>query len=264
MERKVEWFSQDLLSRLLNYAGFLLIFFVCITFVSIATVRSCSGSEISPNKNQKEIKFISVPKVPDGKNLVVSNEILIDLQNSVDSINLNIKKLNEIKSEIAIIEERNKDDMKFYLTILGAVFAIVGFFGFKSINDTRDSSIKLATDEARIAAKGIATAEAKDAIKIEHQTWTDNLSLIQNSLAVVNGNYESLASLFGTIGDLQTEITDLKIRFNALEGRDGDLLNPNVPAEHPITPNEPDKGIQDLPNEDNADQSEDEDKFADK
>jgi len=135
-----------------------------------------------------------------------------ELKVKTDSLNYNIKKFEDIKIEIEQIEERNKDDMKFYLTILGSIIAVVGFFGFKSINDTRESSIKFATDEAKLTAKGIATAEAKDAIKVEHQEWTTKISTIEK-------NYDDLKTLLAPIGDLETLITNLKIRIDTLENK---------------------------------------------
>ncbi|MFY0482495.1 hypothetical protein ACI6PS_07800 [Flavobacterium sp. PLA-1-15] len=262
-EKKNTWLSQDFLSRLLNYSGFVIIFTVILCFIIIASCKSCSSpKESHPGVDIKKIQFVAVPKLAPGKSVLVSENLFKELQVTTDSINKNIKKFEEIKQEIVAIEELNKDDMKFYLTVLGSIIAIVGFFGFKSIHDTRESSIKFATDEAKLTAKGIAMAEAKDAIKIEHQEWTTKID-------TVTKNYDDIKTLLSTISDLETEITNLKIRVNDLEGEDDVAMdNEIVNDESTSNSGAEDLSISNSPeNEDPDNNSEDidpEDKFADK
>ncbi|SHH17307.1 hypothetical protein [Flavobacterium johnsoniae] len=262
-KKENSWFSQDLLSRLLNYSAFVIIFTVVICFIILTSLKSCSSSEYKATEKIKEIKFVNVPKIEKGQQIVITGQLLKELKSSVDSLNYNIRKFEDIKSEIVKIEERNKDDMKFYLTILGSIIAVVGFFGFKSINDTRESSIKIATDEAKLTAKGIATAEAKDAIKIEHQDWSTKISTIEK-------NYDDLKTLLAPIGDLETKVTILKIRIDTLENNSPDKeINESVMLEGDKTVDDQSKVEEisikdDIDSDENSDDLDSEDKFADK
>ncbi len=252
-EKKFTWFSQDFLSRLLNYAAFIIIFGVTICFIVIASWKSCKSSKVMhANSEIKRIEFVAIPKLESNKSVIVSAELFKELKATTDSINKNIKKFEEIKSEVVAIEERNKDDMKFYLTVLGSIIAIVGFFGFKSINDTRESSIKFATDEAKSVAKTIATEEAKDAIKIQHQDWT-------NSIAELKKNYDDILISLGPIGEMQTDLVGLRIKIERLEklpdpadATDETTEEKNTPAEETKTP-DPETGIKDIDTEDKFD-----------
>jgi hypothetical protein len=255
-KKRFSWLTQDLLSVILNYSGFVIIFTVTICFIVIATMKSCSSpKELHPGSDIKKIQFVAVPKLKHGKSIVVSAELFKELQVTTDSINKSIKKFEEIKSEVVAIEERNKDDMKFYLTILGSIIAVVGFFGFKSINDTRESSIKFATDEAKLIAKKIAEEEAKDAIKVQHQDWTQ-------SLATLTKNYEDILISLEPIGVIQTDLTKLHIRLKRVEGESTDesvtvetsdvIINDESIASEPVVPKAPDPeiGIKDIDTED--------------
>lgn len=252
-EKKNIWLSQDFLSRLLNYSGFIIIFTVTLCFIIIASWKSCSSSkELHPSVDIKEIKFVAVPKLEPDKYIIVSEQLFKELQITTDSINKNIKKFEEIKREVVAIQESNKDDMKFYLTVLGSIIAIVGFFGFKSINDTRESSIKFATDEAKSVAKMIATEEAKDAIKIQHQDWT-------NGLTELKKNYEDILTSLEPIGEMQTDLVNLRIKIERLQGLSkgntseklDDVNEDNSPKDDDVAKiPDPETGIKDIDTED--------------
>ena len=72
-------------------------------------------------------------------------------------------KFKEFEEKIEKIEKKRTEDLKYYGTLLGFVFSIIGFFGFKSIHDTRQSAIERAVTEA----KSEAVKEAREASKNE-------------------------------------------------------------------------------------------------
>jgi len=93
-----------------------------------------------------------------------------DAIDEVKAINENlekrIKELNELESRLNKIEDRNKTDFRLILTLLGSVFAIVGFFGFKSIFDTRQNAVDKAVYEGKKAAEKEAEKTAKETAKL--------------------------------------------------------------------------------------------------
>lgn len=85
---------------------------------------------------------------------------------TLDSITFNKivdVKLKEFEDKIEKAEKKRTEDLKYYGTFLGFIFSIVGFFGFKSIHDTRLAAIEKAVNEA----KNEAIKEAREASKTE-------------------------------------------------------------------------------------------------
>lgn len=103
--------------------------------------------------------------LPDSSIIAVNKKFITDLNFLKDTLNLQIEKLQSLKKDINEGESRNSDLFKLLLALIGTVFAIVGFFGFKSINDAREAALKNAVAEAIKAAeskaKEIADIEAK-------------------------------------------------------------------------------------------------------
>jgi hypothetical protein len=110
---------------------------------------------------------------PQAKDLYPTNNININISEKDKTeisklIKLLNKKNNEIvsiKKDIELKEKKNSDELKYYSTLIGFILSIVGFFGFKSIHDTRQSAIERAVFDAKTTAeskaKEIAELEAK-------------------------------------------------------------------------------------------------------
>lgn len=113
------------------------------------------------------------------KNIVAYNTVYIDtlrgtreIRTLLDSIQIqNIALKDSINSYSQVIQGYNQekadfnDKFKTILSIVGLIFAITGFFGLKSINDTRQNAI----DKAIFDSKEVASAKAKEIADITAQ-----------------------------------------------------------------------------------------------
>lgn len=90
-------------------------------------------------------------------------------------------KLKEFETKIENSQKKRDEDTKFYLTLAGFVLSIVGFFGFKSIHDTRQAAIEKAVFDAKKEAKdeasGVAKKTAEDTVKSEIGELTKNQTI---------------------------------------------------------------------------------------
>lgn len=84
------------------------------------------------------------------------NKLIIELQNKTTEI-------QNLKDSIEIDNKNASEKLKYYITLVGFILTIVGFFGFKSIHDTRQAAIERAVSEA----KNEAIKEAREASKQE-------------------------------------------------------------------------------------------------
>lgn len=92
----------------------------------------------------------------------------INLQNSnIDdqTILVTLKKIQEVEKSIIQKEADFKDDARFLIVVVGSIFAVVGFFGFKSIFDTRQAAVEKAVIEAKESAKTKASEVAEKTAK---------------------------------------------------------------------------------------------------
>jgi hypothetical protein len=123
------------------------------------------------NQNEKattSINFILEEKkiaVKDSTIIAANKEFINHFNNVKDSLNAEILNLRELKKDIEDANSKNSDLFKLVLALIGAVFVIVGFFGFKSIQELRESALKNAVSEAQrtaeTKAKEIAELESK-------------------------------------------------------------------------------------------------------
>jgi hypothetical protein len=131
-------------SNLLNFVA------LCVIVCIMCFFYSAHYSKIEERKvnTEFEIKFVS-----NGSNKI-DNESLNNLLN---------ERLTGFKEQIKDAEKERNESLKYYSTIVGFVLTIVGFFGFKSIHDTRQASIEKAVFDAKKESEKIAKiiAEAK-------------------------------------------------------------------------------------------------------
>jgi|GEM_PF-5161743 len=131
--KKNEIFS-NCFTNYLNAFALVLISIILIIFVFYTI--SFAKKNIEYNKNQ------------------VKHETL-NFKNS-DSLKfesvLNVK-LNAFKEEIKNEEKQRNENMKYYGSLVGFILSIVGFFGFKSIHDTRQSALEIVKNKAEEVAQ---------------------------------------------------------------------------------------------------------------
>lgn len=87
-----------------------------------------------------------------------SKNVNLDSTTLIKDIDL---KFEQLEKKLEKIEQKKADDLKYYGTLLGFILSIVGFFGFKSIHDTRQAAIEKAVFDAKKEAKEEAKEEAK-------------------------------------------------------------------------------------------------------
>lgn len=181
----------------LNWIALIILFAVISVFIYSAfnfinrIVPEKKSSNISVNFKLNEVQL----KTPD-TTLIKANKIFIDsLNNKVEQLKVQIKTLNESKEYIEYIQNRNENDFRLLLIILGSVFAIVGFFGFKSINDVRENSIKNAKDEAlKIAEKETERIATREAVIVA--TNTAKITSEQETIKYLEENKGELFTSF--------------------------------------------------------------------
>lgn len=192
-----------------RYFGALLNIVALIIIISIITFffkNYDRNSENNPKTENEKISTIDTLNLQLKINLKDEKSIL-----SLNStLNTQINKLNKLKANIEKSDDVKKDDIKFYFSLIGFMLAIVGFFGFKSIHDSKEIAIKNAIDEAKTASKSILTDETNKII-------SNKLQEFQIKLDEVGQNYLDLKDSLNKIYELETLISDLKIRLDTLE-----------------------------------------------
>jgi hypothetical protein len=117
--------------------------------------------------------------------LTKSNNPILD---SIAFNNILDIKLKEFEDKIEKAEKKRTENLKYYGTLIGLILSIVGFFGFKSIHDTRQAAIEKsvfdAKKEAKTEASEVAKKTAKDTVKSEIGELTKNqtINYLDNNL----------------------------------------------------------------------------------
>lgn len=140
-----------------NILAWIVITAVTLVFLSCLFI---SIWRINPKEPLRSINFkldtVRISKLD--STFIIANEKFIDQLNlKTDSLKLQIERLMTAKADIDDIQKKNEDYFKLILALIGSVFAIVAFFGFKSINDTRQATL----DAAKLKAESIAETSAK-------------------------------------------------------------------------------------------------------
>jgi hypothetical protein len=141
---KQEFKFSDLFTGLLNISALFIIIAIIAIFLSFLINDNFKKDDEKISDIKEEFKFTGNEKIDVEK----FNE-LID------------KRFIDYKKQIKISEKERNEDFRYYATLIGFVFSIVGFFGFKSIHDTRQSAIEKAVFDAKKEAKDEASSVAK-------------------------------------------------------------------------------------------------------
>ncbi len=233
--KKQELLSNEFLSRFLNYSGAIIILIVVFSFLIPAIYKSSipTNTSIDTIYHVKEVKFkYTTDLKSDTAKTITVVELLDEIKNSNDSLNKKILNLNKIKAEIELTNNANKEDLRFYLTILGAIFAIVGFFGFKSIHDTRQAAIEKAVIDAKNEATAVAKKEVGNKLEalqeitrmtIEQARSETKLQLQSDfygqkmELEALKGDLKEATNRLNKVDSIDSQLEDIKIRIQELE-----------------------------------------------
>ncbi|MBS1535195.1 MAG: hypothetical protein JST78_08965 [Bacteroidetes bacterium] len=96
---------------------------------------------------------------------------------SVDKESLNEmldEKFSEFEEDIQKSEKERNENMKYYGTIIGFILSIVGFFGFKSIHDTRQMALDAVKAKAEEVAKKATNEKISDLTKGHVEVFLNN------------------------------------------------------------------------------------------
>ena len=163
--------DKNVLNSILEYGGALIILGIVILFIIIAFIRVCKHDDSKTYVDTLHISKIDYFEIPIKKKdtglIVMDRKIIKELKSTTDSINSKIKEINKASIEANKIQKENSEDYRLYLTIIGSIFAIVGFFGFKSIHDTRQTAIESVKIKAEEVAKKVTDEKIKDYLR-EH------------------------------------------------------------------------------------------------
>lgn len=212
-----------------RYFGALLNIVALIIIISIIAFffkNYTRNNENNPKTEQEKVSTVDTLNLQLKINLKDEKSIL----SLNSSLNTQINNLNKLKANIEKSDDVKKDDIKFYFSLIGFILAIVGFFGFKSIHDSKEIAIKNAADEAKLVSKTILNTETNKIISEKLQEFSEKNDEIQ-------GDYEELKNSLETIAELQGIVTDLKIRIDYLEEKlKDDEENVVISPDYPINP----------------------------
>lgn len=160
------------------------------------------------------------------KKYYINGNILDSLRTFTSNLDIKIAAIEKIEKEVKEIEVRNSDLFKVFLALIGSIFAIVGFFGFKSINDARESALKIVTTEAIDKAKS-------EAAKVAHGTATEIASTIATTKTIETAKKETQDYLNNILeGEIkkieQTTLSLTDERIVALEDKTNKLERPDI------------------------------------
>ncbi len=203
--------GKGIFSVILNYCA-LAILVAIISFLIYTLFLFINKSENSHFNNSISFSLneIHLKKI-DSTIISTNSKFIKEFNLRMDSLKSDIVELKDIKAKIEEAEKRNDDYFRLVFALIGSVFAIVGFFGFKSIHDTRENAIKNATDEAKKIAEQEAIKSSADIItKTEFEA---NKILLETKLDIQSIKLEH-KSLIETIEEMQKQISDTQMEIN--------------------------------------------------
>ncbi|WP_312312799.1 hypothetical protein [Empedobacter brevis] len=160
-KQNCNWLKENLnfCRKILDIAGIIL---VLITILSIITMLiNYNWNTTNQNSNNNQTFLIQHDITSSQKKLKNHNEQDIkELKTIIDIANRSLKELKDKEIEIELKQKEKDDNLRLYITIIAIIFTSVGFFGFKSIFDTRQSAVDKAVSEAKEKAEKIAEKEA--------------------------------------------------------------------------------------------------------
>ena len=158
-----------ILKSILEYGGVVIILGIVLIFIISSSIRSfkkIDDKTYVDTLHISKINFFEISsKKKDTNFIVMDKKIINDLKLTTDSINSKIKEINKASVETKKIQKENYEEYRLLLTLIGSVFAIVGFFGFKSIHDTRQMAIESVKVKAEEVAKKITESKVEEYVK---------------------------------------------------------------------------------------------------
>lgn len=154
--------KDTILDKCKNYLDIAAVVIVisCVILIFITLFKSINGNSSLENKTNSTKPLIVKIEIPENFKKKEDSLHIANYSKIVDSINENIKSLGQIQSNIEVKEKEKEEETRFNITIIAIIFTCVGFFGFKSIFDTRQAAIDKAVTEAKEKAEKIAEKEA--------------------------------------------------------------------------------------------------------
>jgi hypothetical protein len=202
--------SKPWFSIILNYVALLILLTIIYVFANSALMFTNKEPSVSkPLKTSINFTLDQIQLKKSDTTLIKINKQFIDSLNvKIVELKEQAKSINKTKEYLDYLQDRNENDFRLLLIILGSVFAIVGFFGFKSINDTRQNAI----EKAVFDAKEVAKADSKKRID-------DELSHIEKSVEgiIKNGQLETKLQMRSDIDDFIKRLDALSANYNELK-----------------------------------------------
>ena len=146
--------EKNIFAKTLNWIALGLIVAIFVILYDVHYSKTEVKTEI-PNKIKLE--------------LTVSGKTKVDVEKFN---NLMDEKLEEFENRQKESEKTRNENMKYYGTLFSLILSIVGFFGFKSIHDTRQSAIESVKLKAEEVAKKITET------KIEEYTTKSTAAIV--------------------------------------------------------------------------------------
>jgi hypothetical protein len=193
----------DQFNRALNISGLIIILLI-LGVLGYLCIYSINNSYRPENVYELHTKIILPEyKIPlkDSAAYVVNKNFILRFNSLVDSLNNQITLIKEAKKEIDEIDKKNGETFRLLLTLISAIFAIVGFFGFRSIFEMRTQAVERAGLEAKMEAGKIAKEIAKTAVDTEFDRFFKE----------ARKTYEL------EINGLKDDISELESRLSGLE-----------------------------------------------
>lgn len=202
-EIKKDKFPGDF-ANVLNASAFVLIVSVLIVFFVL--IFSSREKDII-NKSYNKIEF------------KLSNNI------KLDSVKLNAivdSKLKGFKEDIINNEKERNENMKYYGTLVGFIFSIVGFFGFKSIHDTRQMALDAVKVKAEEVAKKITSEKIQgyvnETVKDKIDEYFDSsgkqyVTKVVEQIAYKEANIIAKNTALEEFNNLKTDLNESSLAF---------------------------------------------------
>lgn len=173
MEKAKKWSPLDISASLIIITIISVLMFLLVKEIS----QIGKPSKITPINFVLDNTYL---KRYDSNIISVNKNFVKELNFRIDTLKLQINDLQKVKTEIQEAEKRNDEYFRLMLTLVGSVFAIVGFFGFKSIHDTRQAALESAKSNAEKIAIKTANEriEALTDDKVQHYLENRGQSLL--------------------------------------------------------------------------------------
>lgn len=172
----------------------------------------------APRINKVEIKFVSTDS------LLNKNYITREQADSLISL------MNRHEAEIAdkyqyFIEQKYNEDKYFsvFTVLLGVIFSLFGFFGYKTMSSIEGKAIKTAQDKADEIAKSVADKVTREYMERNASTYVSEASeTLFNSKAAETLKMDLKESLYS---ELETRFTQLAEEHSSKDSNNNNVEN---------------------------------------